>query len=76
MRAWRTNQTALDADPFKPVSEGGVGEPNLPDWLIGNAATAREAVELLAKAVEYPGHAGPEVYAIADSNEAWWVRFS
>ena len=75
----RTKKAALEHDPFIPVSKdpgvvGGVGEPNLPDYLIGNAATAREAVELLAKAVAEHGHAGPETYAIADSNEAWYVE--
>ena len=69
-----TRNEALRDDPFKPVEDGGVGEPNLPDYLIGNAATAREAVELLASAVASNVHAGAEIYMVADTNEAWYVE--
>ena len=69
-----TRDKALTNDPFVPVEKGGVGEPNLPDYLIGNAATAREAVELLAGAVATNGHAGAEIYMVADTNEAWYVE--
>ena len=70
----RTKDEALEADPYVPVPEGGVGESNICDYMIGNAATAREAVEILVKAIAERGHAGPETYAIADSNEAWYVE--
>ena len=70
----RTREEATDVDPFKPVSEGGVGEPNLPDYMIGNAATAREAVELLGKAIADHGHAGPEIYMVADTDETWYIE--
>ena len=70
----RTREAATDVDPFKPVSEGGVGEPNLPDYMIGNAATAREAVELLGKAIADHGHAGPEIYMVADTDETWYIE--
>ena len=56
-----TCTNALANDPFVPVGNGGVGEPNLPDYLIGNAATARAAVELLGDAVAEHGHAGSEI---------------
>ena len=69
-----TCTNALVNDPFVPVENGGVGEPNLPDYLIGNAATAREAVNLLGEAVAEYGHAGAEIYMVADTNEAWYVE--
>ena len=69
-----TRKEALERDPFKSVEDGGVGEPNLPDYMIGNAATARQAVELLAEAVVEYGHAGSEIYMAADTNEAWYVE--
>ena len=69
-----TNAKVLESDSFKPVKDGGVGEPNLPDYMIGNAATAREAVELLAQAVRDRGHDGAEIYMAADTNEAWYVE--
>ncbi len=70
----RTKEAARESDPFTSVEAGGVGETNLPDYLIGNAATAREAVELLGQAIADHGHAGPDIYAIADSNETWYVE--
>ena len=69
-----TCANALANDPFVPVGNGGVGEPNLPDYLIGSAATAREAVDLLGEAVASNGHAGAEIYMVADTNEAWYVE--
>ena len=69
-----TKAKALEKDPFKPVEDGGVGEPNLPDCMIGNAATAREAVTLLGASVAEYGHAGAEIYMVADTNEAWYVE--
>lgn len=69
-----TRAEALEKDPFRPINDGGVGEPNLPDYLIGNAATAREAVELLASAVASSGHDGAEIYMAADTNEAWYIE--
>ena len=69
-----TRVDALRTDPFVPEGNGGVGEPYLPDYLIGNAATAREAVKLLGDAVAEHGHSGPEIYMVADTNEAWYVE--
>ncbi len=70
----RTDEQALEADPFKPIEEGGVGEQNFPDFLVGNAATAREAVEMLGEKIKANGHSGPEIYMVADTNEAWYVE--
>ena len=69
-----TNPEVLKKDPFDPVVYNDVGEPNLPDYMIGNAASAREAVELLAKAVAERVHDGSEIYMAADTNEAWYVE--
>lgn len=69
-----TNPAVLEKDPYDPVAVNDVGEPNLPDYMIGNAATAREAVELLGEAVRDRGHDGAEIYMAADTNEAWYVE--
>ncbi len=70
----RTNDEATNADPFVSIEEGGYGEENLPDLMIGNAATAREAVEMLGEKIKANGHSGPEIYMVADTNEAWYVE--
>ena len=69
-----TKKEVIEKDPYDPVVDKDVGEPNLPDFLVGNAATAREAVELLASAVAERGHDGAEIYMVADTNEAWYVE--
>ena len=70
----RTGDKALEAESFVSYADGGYGEANLPDYMIGKAATAREAVEILGKMIAEHGHAGPEIYMVADSNEAWYVE--
>ena len=70
----RTSTVATNAEPFVSYANGGYGEANLPDYMIGKAATAREAVEILGRMIAAHGHAGPEIYMIADANEAWYVE--
>ena len=70
----RTKDVAKSADPFVSVEDGGYGEPNLPDYMIGKSATAREAVEILGRMIAEHGHSGSEIYMVADSNEAWYVE--
>ena len=70
----RTKEAATNAEPFVSYAEGGYGEANLPDYMIGKAATAREAVEILGRMIAAHGHAGPEIYMVADANEAWYVE--
>ena len=70
----RTNDDATKADPYVSVEAGGYGEENLPDYLIGKVASAREAVELLGRMVATHGHAGAEIYMVADTSEAWCVE--
>ena len=70
----KTNNVASNAEDFVSIEDGGYGEPNMPDYLIGKAATARETVELLGKMIAEHGHSGPEIYMVADSNEAWYVE--
>ena len=65
----RTRDRAEEVDPFKPIEKGGYGEANLPDLMIGNAATAREAVDILAAKISEKGHSGPEIYMVADTRE-------
>ena len=70
----QASTVATNAEPFVSYAAGGYGEANLPDYLIGKAATAREAVEILGRMIAAHGHAGPEIYMVADANEAWYVE--
>lgn len=67
----KTNAKMLKVDPFVPE---GAAEENLPALLIACSATAREGVELLGRVVAEKGHAGPEIYMIADKDEAWYIE--
>ena len=67
----KTSDRALKADPF--VADGAA-EENLPALLCQCSATAREAVELLGRVVAEKGHAGAEIYMVADADEAWYVE--
>ena len=69
-----TKAKALENDPFVCEKNGGVGESKLADYMIGNAATAHEAVELLTGAIRTFGHDGAKIYMVADENEAWYVE--
>lgn len=66
-----TAPEALEADPFV---KSGVAEANISAYIIQTSATAREAVERLLKAIDEKGHNGPEIYMMADTNEAWYVE--
>ena len=66
-----TNPKVLSVDPF--VKEG-FGENSLPGLLIQCCATAREAVDLLGRAIAEKGHDNAETYMIADKDEAWYVE--
>ena len=66
-----TNPKVLDVDPFVKT---GFAEESLPGLLIQCCATAREAVELLGKAIAEKGHMGGEIYMLADKEEAWYIE--
>lgn len=66
-----TAPAALRADPFVP---SGAAESNISGYIIQTSATAREAVERLLKVIDEKGHNGPEIYMMADTNEAWYVE--
>ena len=66
-----TDRRALEVDPFV---RGGFGEDSLPGLLIQCCATAREALDLFARAVAAKGHASAEIYMFADKDEAWYVE--
>jgi len=61
-------------DELDPFVEKGFAEESLPGLLALCCSTAREAVELLGKAVADQGHWGAEIYMFADNEEAWYVE--
>jgi len=66
-----TSAKALKADPFVP---DGHREADFPGLIAGNAATAVEALDLLAREIAAVGHTGAEIYMFADKKEAWLVE--
>ena len=66
-----TAARAIKADPFTP---NGRREADFPGILAGNAATASEALDLLAREIAAVGHKGAEIYMFADKREAWLVE--
>lgn len=61
-------------DPYVPAGKGGVGEGDLPALIAGECATAREAVEFLARKVAARGSNSSDIYMFADAGEAWFVE--
>ena len=61
----------LAVDPMVP---GGAGEDSFPGLLARCCATAREALDLMARVIAEKGHNGGEIYMFADKDEAWYVE--
>ena len=59
------------ADPYV---EGGAAEESLPGLLAASCATAREAVELIGRVIAEKGNSEPNIYLVADTNEAWHIE--
>ena len=70
-------QTVRKADPYidaYDTAEGGITEENLADYVLCQASTAREGVEILASAVDKYGAGEGNGLFIADKNEVWYVE--
>ena len=65
------NAKVLEVDPYVGT---GFAEESMPGLLGLCAGTAREAVELLGRAIAEKGHQGTEIYMFADKDEAWYVE--
>ena len=52
----------------------GFGESSVVGLLALSCSTAREVVELLGKVVAERGHDMPEIYMVADKDEAWYIE--
>lgn len=65
------NKKVLAVDPYVRT---GFAEESLPGLLGICATTAREAVEILGRAVAEKGHSSTEIYMFADKDEAWYVE--
>ena len=63
-----TNVNADDADPFV---ESGIGQELIPQILVSNSKTAREAVELLATIIDENGSQTGNIILVSDTEEAW-----
>ena len=61
-----------EVDP--PIRETGLAEYVVTDLVAACAATAREGVEVIGKAIELNGNAEQNIIMIADQNEAWYVE--
>ncbi len=59
-------------DPFN--EETGIEEAEIPTVLLSECATAREAVELLAKIYDTVGAQGGSGIFIADDKETWYIE--
>ena len=65
------NKAALAADP---LVEDGVTEVSAVDLVICQSATARQAVEVLAKILDVYGSSECNIAMISDQKEAWYVE--
>lgn len=61
-----------DVDPMN--YDTGLTEYVAADLIASCAATAREGVEVVAKAIELNGNAEQNIIMIADQNEAWYIE--
>ena len=65
------NKDALAADPLVP---NGITECTANELVICQSATAREAVNVLARLMDTYGSSECNIAMIADQNEAWYVE--
>lgn len=63
---------ALAADPY--VEDKGITEDDIPDILLSQSKTAREAVALLGHIVETVGAGEGFGVAVVDDNEIWYWK--
>jgi dipeptidase len=63
---------ALAADPY--VEDKGITEDDIPDILLSQSKTAREAVALLGHIVETVGAGEGFGVAVVDDNEIWYLE--
>ncbi len=70
----RSNEKVLALDP-PAYSQKGIAEPNIPGLVMPFATTAREAVDILGKAIENRGIAKTGFGVLfADKREAWYLE--
>lgn len=66
-----TNDAALEHDPFVP---SGIGEELLTAIITPQAATARQAMEIAAAAIDKYGNQDANIIMASDQNEAWLME--
>lgn len=57
-----------------PYTRGGMAEFNYPALVAATCSTAREAVELTARVMAKLGTSEPNIYMVADREEAWLIE--
>ena len=71
------SETAEAADEYIDAYDseiGGITEENLVDYILCQASTAREGVEILASAIDKVGAGEGNGLFIADKNEVWYFE--
>lgn len=71
------SKEAEEADPYidaYDTAQGGLTEENLTDYILCQASTAREGVQILASAIDKYGAGEGNGLFIADKNEVWYVE--
>lgn len=71
------SKEAEEADPYidaYDTAQGGLTEENLTDYILCQASTAREGVEILASTLDKYGAGEGNGLFIADKNEVWYVE--
>ncbi len=63
-----------DAEAADPLLETGICEVSMPSVLLGGAATAKEAVDLLADILDTYGAGECNSLMISDKNETWYFE--
>ncbi|MBA2711507.1 MAG: C69 family dipeptidase [Tatlockia sp.] len=71
----QSNPEVLRLDPRVPAQEG-VTERNIPNLVMPDAVTARNAIDILGKAIEEKGVGGSKGFGVlfADKREAWYLE--
>lgn len=72
--ATETLYTSDTMEAFDPYPDDGIEEAEIPTILLSEAATAREAVDLLLSIYDASGTQGGNGIIIADDTETWYIE--
>ncbi len=72
--ATETIGSASGADEFEPFEDLGIEEAEIVTVLLSEAATAKEALDILTSIYDTAGACGGSGIIIADATEAWYIE--